>query len=60
MQLLLAEKRIALAVLRTGIAIIVTAENQQYHYDSGVYYVQVNGGYNVIPAPVGETIVTLP
>jgi hypothetical protein len=41
-------------------AIIVSIENQQYHYDQGVYYVQSNGGYTVVQAPVGATITTLP
>ncbi len=41
-------------------AIIVTVANQQYHYDQGVYYVASNGGYTVVPAPVGATIVSLP
>jgi hypothetical protein len=41
-------------------AIIVSIENQQYHYDQGVYYVSSNGGYTVVQAPVGATITTLP
>lgn len=41
-------------------AIIVTVASQQYHYDQGVYYVASNGGYTVVPAPVGATIVALP
>jgi len=41
-------------------AIIVSVENQQYHYDQGVYYTQSNGGYTVVQAPVGATITTLP
>jgi hypothetical protein len=41
-------------------AIIVTVANQQYHYDQGVYYVSTNGGYTVVPAPVGATVTTLP
>lgn len=41
-------------------AIIVSVENQQYHYDQGVYYVASNGGYTVVQAPVGATITTLP
>lgn len=41
-------------------AIIISVENQQYHYDQGVYYVASNGGYTVVPAPVGATITTLP
>jgi hypothetical protein len=41
-------------------AIIVSVENQQYHYDQGVYYVQSGSGYTVVQAPVGATITTLP
>jgi hypothetical protein len=41
-------------------AIIISVENQQYHYDQGVYYVASNGGYTVVQAPVGATITTLP
>jgi hypothetical protein len=41
-------------------AIIVSIENQQYHYDQGVYYVSGNGGYTVVQAPVGATITALP
>ena len=41
-------------------AIIISIENQQYHYDQGVYYVQGNGGYTVVQAPVGATIKVLP
>jgi hypothetical protein len=41
-------------------AIIISVENQKYHYDQGVYYVASNGGYTVVQAPVGATITTLP
>ena len=41
-------------------AIIMTVNNQQYHYDQGVYYVPSNGGYTAVAAPVGATITTLP
>jgi len=41
-------------------AIIVSVENQQYHYDQGVYYIQSDGGYTVVQAPVSATITTLP
>ncbi|MFZ4770637.1 MAG: DUF6515 family protein [Ferruginibacter sp.] len=41
-------------------AIIVSIENQQYHYDQGIYYVQSGSGYTVVQAPVGATITTLP
>ena len=41
-------------------AIVISVENQKYHYDQGVYYVQSSGGYTVVEAPVGATIKTLP
>lgn len=41
-------------------AIIISVENQQYHYDQGVYYMPSNGGYTVVQAPIGATITTLP
>ena len=41
-------------------AIVISVENQQYHYDQGVYYVQSGSGYSVVQAPVGATITTLP
>lgn len=41
-------------------AIIISIENQKYHYDQGVYYVESNGGYTVVQAPVGATIKVLP
>ena len=41
-------------------AIIISVNNQQYHYDQGVYYMPGNGGYTVVQAPVGATITTLP
>jgi hypothetical protein len=41
-------------------AIIISIENQQYHYDQGIYYMSSNGGYTVVQAPVGATITTLP
>lgn len=41
-------------------AIIISIENQKYHYDSGVYYVSSNDGYTVVQAPVGATVKTLP
>ena len=41
-------------------AIIVSVQNQQYHYDQGVYYMPSNGGYTVVSAPIGATITTLP
>jgi hypothetical protein len=47
------------ATLATTV-IIISIENQKYHYDQGVYYVQRSSGYTVVQAPVGATIVTLP
>lgn len=41
-------------------AIIISIENQQYHYDQGVYYVASNGGYTVVQAPIGATVTTIP
>jgi hypothetical protein len=41
-------------------AIVISVNNQQYHYDQGVYYVQSGTGYTVVQAPVGATITTLP
>jgi len=41
-------------------AIIISIENQQYHYDQGVYYTTSSGGYTVVQAPVGATVTTLP
>ena len=39
---------------------MVNANNQQYHNDQGVYYVQVDNGYKAVPAPVGAKVTTLP
>ena len=41
-------------------AIIISVNNQQYHYDQGVYYVESNGGYTVVEAPVGATVNIIP
>jgi hypothetical protein len=41
-------------------AIIVSVNNQAYHYDQGTYYVESDGGYTVVQAPVGATVKTLP
>ena len=41
-------------------AVIISIENQQYHYDQGVYYMAGSGGYTVVQAPVGASITTLP
>ncbi|MDG1277451.1 MAG: DUF6515 family protein [Algoriphagus sp.] len=41
-------------------AIIVSIENQQYHYDQGVFYVQEGDGYVVVEAPQGATVKVIP
>jgi hypothetical protein len=41
-------------------AIVVSANNQQYHYDSGVFYAPENNGYTAVAAPVGATVSTIP
>jgi hypothetical protein len=46
-------------------AIIVSIDGQkdddnQVYYDQGVYYTKTNGGYEVIQAPVGATVESLP
>ena len=41
-------------------AIIVSVENQKYHYDNGVYCAPSNGGYRVVAAPIGATVATVP
>jgi len=48
------------AVTLATTAVVLSVQNQQYHYDQGVYYVAGNGGYTVVSAPVGATITTLP
>lgn len=34
--------------------------NQAYYYDDGVYYEPYNGGYNVVAAPIGAMVATIP
>ncbi|GAB3228489.1 hypothetical protein GCM10027454_28660 [Algoriphagus aestuariicola] len=41
-------------------AIIVTVENQKYHYDEGVFYTESDGGYVVVEAPQGATVKVIP
>jgi hypothetical protein len=41
-------------------AIVISVNEQKYHYDQGVYYVQSSGGYTVVQAPVGATVTVLP
>jgi hypothetical protein len=39
----------------------VTSNNgNAVYYDNGVYYQEVNGGYEVIPAPAGASVTALP
>jgi hypothetical protein len=44
----------------TVTAIVVNANNQQYYYDNGIYYIQTSGGYTVVEAPAGVTVKQLP
>jgi hypothetical protein len=41
-------------------AIIISINSQPYYYDYGIYYVQVSGGYNVVPPPVNIVVVEIP
>ena len=41
-------------------AIVVSVANHQYRYNQGVWYAPSGSGYNVIAAPVGATVPTLP
>lgn len=41
-------------------AVIISVQNQQYHCDHGVYYVEEEDGYRVVQAPVGATVESLP
>jgi Family of unknown function (DUF6515) len=41
-------------------AIWFSFSGQRYWYDDGCYYLPANGGYNVIPAPIGAVIGSLP
>ena len=41
-------------------AVIVPVQSQTYYNDQGIYYMPSNGGYVVVPAPVGATVTTLP
>lgn len=49
------------AATMASTAIAVTLANEQYQYDRGVWYAPVSsGGYTVVPAPLGATVVELP
>ncbi len=41
-------------------AIFFNLNNQGYYYDDGCYYLPSNGGYSVVPAPVGAVVGSLP
>ncbi len=41
-------------------AIIVSNNNQDYHYDNGVYYTQSSKGYTVVNPPTNIVVNTLP
>jgi hypothetical protein len=41
-------------------AIVISLNNQRYHYDQGVYYAPYENGYHVVPAPVGVYVSYLP
>ena len=39
---------------------MVSVNNQDYHYDEGVFYVQDGDGYVVVEAPQGATVKVIP
>lgn len=41
-------------------AIVISINNERYHYDQGVYYTESKDGYTVVEAPIGATIKVLP
>ncbi|HTR29050.1 MAG TPA: DUF6515 family protein [Puia sp.] len=41
-------------------AIWFSFNNQRYWYDDGCFYLPQNGGYAVVPAPVGAIVATIP
>jgi hypothetical protein len=41
-------------------AIYFSFNNQRYYYDDGCYYLPSNGGYSVVPAPIGAMVGSLP
>jgi hypothetical protein len=42
-------------------AIIVSVDNEEYHYDEGTWYQEEDkGGYTVVEAPVGGTVTKIP
>ncbi len=43
-----------------GTAVIIDLENRSYRYDEGVFYAPYNNGYQVVPAPPGAYVPSLP
>jgi hypothetical protein len=43
-----------------GTAILIDLENQQYRYDAGVFYAPYNNGYQVVSAPPGAYVPSIP
>ena len=43
-----------------GTAIIIDLENRRYRYDAGVFYAPYNNGYQVVPAPPGAYVPSIP
>jgi hypothetical protein len=41
-------------------AVFFSIANQRYYYDQGVYYEPSNGGYSVVPPPIGAVVGYLP
>lgn len=41
-------------------AIVVSIDNQDYHYDEGVFYVKETDGYVVVEAPQGANVTVIP
>ncbi|HEY4063500.1 MAG TPA: DUF6515 family protein [Puia sp.] len=41
-------------------AVMISIANQRYYYEDGVYYEPSNGGYSVVPPPVGAVVSFLP
>ncbi len=41
-------------------AIWLNFNNQRYWYDDGCFYLPQNGGYDVVPAPIGALVASLP
>jgi len=43
-----------------GTAIVIDLENRSYHYSAGVFYAPYNNGYQVVPAPYGAYVPSIP